>query len=113
MPEIETLGHRLGKHGIRLETSETGDLWLFPQGLTEEWGPELSTPALEIGKPPFSFSTPKVALKDFRKQNPHRTIRNNLIAWPLAKVVKFCQGNDTSESEQQVPPCRRSARISG
>lgn len=91
VPEIKTLGPRLGEHSVQTETRETRVIDCF--SLRAHWsgGCELFSSGARDGVLPFS-SCPSV-LKAFREQN--RATQCNLKPLTLSKGGTFPQGKDT------------------
>ena len=88
VPKIEILGHRPGEHEVWMET-----------GVIDSF----STLALETGRPPFSFSSIKVAQNAFREQKPHRAIWSPYLVWLPGKDGTVLPREKTPENQGYRP----------
>ena len=101
-PEIETLGHRLGEHGVQTKTRETGMI-AFPWGHTEEWGPKLWALGLEFERLPFSFSSLKWCRKPSGNKTHIEQSGASYIAWHPGKGGTVSPGAKTPENQCNRP----------
>ena len=97
--QIQTLGHRLGEHGVQPKTREMRMIDCFSLRVQWREGPQAhGSSRPETGRWPSSFSSSKAVWKQFREQklprpNPSRWLsESGHLAWPLARVVQFHLG---------------------